>query len=444
MTQGPSLEDLYDALDNEAPLDVDSPVDRKLYVPQLHATGGINPVDELLFQVRRSKPAGTWFFTGHRGVGKSTELRRVAHELREAGHVSVVADMGEYLNLAEEISIELLLLTMMAALASEAERFLGDNALERGFIGRLKDYLTRTSVDVTEIGAALDAPGVKVNVKALFKDNPTLRERVVKAVKGSLGEFATEVRGFAADIVQQIQISKPQAKVVLILDSLERLRFGGVGADKRYDAIQQTFETYAEYLKFDTLSVIYSIPPYLPHLVPKLGTYFGVGICTLPHVKVFERPVPDRPKDEPCALGVANMLESLTRRYPRAAEVIDLALLERLVLASSGSVREFFRLVKTAATKAILGKASLPLTDERWVRAAEQELRNEMPLAEEDVLWLKKVRVKHGTGLDKIEHLPSLARLFDSGLILGYRNGADWCDVHYLLRAEIDAAPVTA
>lgn len=436
-----SLEGLYDSLDNEAPLDVDRVADRALYVANLHDNEGINPVDELLFQLKRAKSAGAWFFTGHRGVGKSTELRRVAHEMREAGHVAVVTDMGEYLNLAEEISAELLLLTMMAALSDEAERLLGANPLQRSFIARVRDYLNRTEVQVTEFGAALDAGGAKLNAKAIFKDNPVLRERVLQAVRSSLGDFVAEVREFAAEVVQHIQLAKPNAKVVLILDSLERLRFGGVDAAKRYDAIQQTFDTYAEYLKFETLNVVYSIPPYLTHLAPKLGSYFGVGICTLPHVKVFERPRVGQPKDQPFEPGVAAMLDSLARRFPDPQRVIAAPLLRRLVLASSGSPREFFRLVRTAATKAILAKAPLPMTEARWVAAAEQELRNEMPLAEEDVVWLKKVRAKHGTGLDKIENLPSLARLFDSGLILGYRNSIDWCDVHYLLRAEVDAAP---
>lgn len=435
-----SLEGLYDALDNEAPLDVDSAADRALYVANLHDNEGISPVDELLFQLKRSKSTGTWFFTGHRGVGKSTELRRVAHEMRQAGHVAVVADMGEYLNLAEEISIELLLLTMMAALSDEAERLLGANPLERGFIARIRDYLNRTEVQVTEFGAAVDAGGAKLNAKAIFKDNPVLRERVLQAVRSSLGDFVAEVRSFAADVVRRIQSARPAAKVLLILDSLERLRFGGVDAAKRYDAIQQTFDTYAEYLKFETLHVVYSIPPYLTHLAPKLGSYFGVGICTLPHVKVFERPQEGEQKDRAFEPGVAAMLDSLARRFPQPERVIDEALLRRLVRASSGSLREFFRLVRTTATKAILAKAQLPMSDIKWVAAAEQELRNEMPLAEQDVVWLKKVRMKHGTGLDKIENLPSLARLFDSGLILGYRNSVDWCDVHYLLRAEVDAA----
>ena len=436
-----SFDALYDALEDERPLDVDDPADQALYVAELHKVEGINPADELLFQVRRARQGTAWFFTGHRGVGKSTELRRVAHELRAQQHVVVVADMGEYLNLAEEISVELLLLTMMAALSDGFERQFGGQPLQRGFITRLRDYVQRTNVEVEQITAGLSGKAAKLDVKAVLKDDPTLRERIVRAAKAALGEFVAEVRLYTKEVVQYVLQHRPGAKVVLVLDSLERLRVGGTDAAKRYDAIQQTFETYADFLKFDDLLVVYSIPPYLPYLAPKLGSYYGVGICTLPHVKVFERPLPGGERDKPHDAGIRFMLDALLRRCPSAEQVIDTPLLKRLALASSGSVRDFFRLVRETCIKALLANEAAPLRNPRWTTAAEEQLRSEMPLAEEDLVWLKKVRLTHGTGLDKIENLPKLARLFDSGVILGYRNSINWCDVHFLLRDEVDRAP---
>lgn len=437
----PSFEGLYDALEDERPLDVDDPRDRALYVAELHKVDGINPADELRFQVGRAKQGATWFFTGHRGVGKSTELRRIAHELRGQHHVVVVADMGEYLNLAEEISVELLLLTMMAALSDGFERQFGGQPLERGFIARLRDYVTRTKVEVEQITMGLSGPAAKADVKAVLKDDPTLRERIVRAAKAALGEFVAEVRLYAKEVVEYVCRHRPGARVVLVLDSLERLRVSGLDAAKRYDAIQQTFETYADFLKFDDLCVVYSIPPYLPYLAPKLGSYYGVGICTLPHVKVFERPLPGGARDAAYRPGIDFMLDALLRRCPAAERVIERALLERLAIASSGSVRDFFRLIREVCIKALLADEAVPLDNPRWALAAEQQLRSEMPLAEEDVAWLRKVRQTHGTGLDKIDNLPKLARLFDRGVILGYRNSVNWCDVHFLLREEVDRSP---
>ena len=173
--------------------------------------------------------------------------------------------------------------------------------------------------------------------------------------------------------------------------------------------------------------------------VPGIGSYFGVNVCTLPHVKVFERPGPGRDRDETHQPGIDYMLDSLRRRYPDCEQVVARVQLERLARASSGSIRDFFRLLRSVCTKAPLANEPIPMTSDRWTGAAENALRGEMPLAEDDVAWLKKVRATHGTGLDSIGNLPKLARLFDSGVILGYKNGEEWCDVHYLLRQQVDS-----
>ncbi len=100
-------------------------------------------------------------------------------------------------------------------------------------------------------------------------------------------------------------------------------------------------------------------------------------------------------------------------------------------------MRDYFRLVKSVCTKALVAKAPTPLQGDNWSRMAQQVLRNEMPLADDDKVWLRKVRRTHGTGLDSMDHLHQLARLFDSGVILNYQNGENWCDVHYLLQDDL-------
>jgi hypothetical protein len=444
MLEAPSYDALYAALDLEDALDVGDAAQKALYVEGLHKVDGINPADELLLQLKRAKREGAWFFTGHRGVGKSTELLRIAHELRQEGHFVVVADMQERLNLADEIGIELLLLQMMYALSQAYEKQFGGDPLRRGFGQRIKDYFTRTTVEMPEVSVGLDTEAAKADFTLLLRDDPTLRERVVKAARASLGVFVQEVRKYAAEVVAHIAKARPGKKVVLILDSLEKLRVSGVNAEARYDAIQKTFEVHADDLKFDNLCVVYSIPPYLPYLAPRIGSYFGVGVCTLPHVKVFERPVEGSERDATHAPGIAYMLDSLRRRYPPCEQVVEKSQLERLARASSGSLRDFFRLVKFLCTKAPLGGEPIPMGNERWTEASENQLLAEMPLAGEDLQWLKTVRRTLGSGLDKIGNLPSLARLFDSGVILSYRNRQEWCDVHYLLRAQVDAAPPAA
>ena len=441
-TPTPTLEGLFKALDFDRPLDIDDPADRALYVPDLHRNGGINPIDELRGNIEISDRPGTWLFTGHRGVGKSTELRRMAHELRQQGHLVVVADMGEYLNLAEPINTELLLLTMVAALADGADRALGGDRLEASHAQRLWSWLSSTEVQLTGIDAQLSLGETKLSFKTLLKENPEFRQRVVKAVSASVGRLFSQAKTFVGQIAAEVAANAHYGrdkKVVLILDSLERLRVTGADAEACYDAIQRTFDVNGDFLKLEHIHVVYSVPPYLPFLSPRIGSYFGVEVCTLPHVKVFSTPT-DFQAAHPVqadATGVALIVQSVKRRMPAIEQLLPLPMLQRLALASSGSVRDYFRLLRSVASKARVSQAVLPLQDETLVAMAEQVLRNEMPLAEDDKAWLRLVRKTHGTGLDTMDNLHRLARLFDSGLILNYRNGREWCEVHYLLHEAI-------
>lgn len=443
-----TFEALFRSLDFERPLDVGNEQDKALYVEGMHTSEGISPVDELQVGIEMSDRPGTWLFTGHRGVGKSTELRRMAAALREQGHMVVVADMGEYLNLVEPVKTETLLLTVVAALADGADDFLGGNRLQESYASRLWHFLNTTEVSFPEVSAQLGLGGdSKLSFKAQLKDNPSFREKVVAALAGSVAPLAAQVREFAKAVCDDLrQKNGADKQVVLVLDSLERLRVTGADASVCYDAISRVFDQNAEYLKLEHIHVVYSVPPYLPFLLPRIGSYFGVAVCTLPHVKVFQTP----PKDTlgqtpntnpPRALaderGVGLMVDAVRKRYPQVEQLLPLALLEELALASSGSVRDYFRLVKSVCTKARVAKAAAPLQGDSWARMAQQVLRNEMPLATEDKVWLRNVRRTHGNGLDSMANLHQLARLFDSGVILNYRNGRDWCDVHYLLQDEL-------
>ncbi len=196
-----TFEALFRSLDFERPLDVGDPTDKALYVDKMHTTDGISPVDELRAGIEMADRPGTWLFTGHRGVGKSTELRRMANDLRVQGHLVIVADMGEYLNLVEPVKTETLLLTLVAAIADGAEQFLGGDRLAANYTTRLWEFLKTTEVHITEATAQLPLGEAKLSFKAQLKDNPVFRERVVAAVQGSVALLAAQVRTFAKSVL---------------------------------------------------------------------------------------------------------------------------------------------------------------------------------------------------------------------------------------------------
>lgn len=438
MTSSPSIKSLYQALDFERELDLDDPADRHLYVAGLHAEDGLSPVDELRANIEMAARPGTWLFTGHRGVGKSTELRRMAHELRAAGgFYVVVADMEKRINLAEPVKTETLLVSLAATLADQVDHDLGGNRAKGHYAGRLWEWLTRTEINLTVLEVKFGESGFT----AQLRENPSFRAEVQRALEASRGTWFEQVKSFIKEVADDVRLQRGAAtQVVLVLDSLERLRVSGTNAQACYEAIVQTFDVNGQFLKLDHVHAVYSVPPFLPFLVPRIGGYFGVEVCKLPHVKVFSTPDLSQGAQDvmPNPVGINGMVQSASKRYPPIEELIPRPMLDRLALASSGSVRDFFRLVKSVCTKAQVKQPVLPLQDDSLPLLAEQALRDEMPLADEDLKRLARVRVSHGVALDTMDNLHKVARLFDGGLILSYRNGVgDWCEVQLLLHDQI-------
>jgi hypothetical protein len=74
-----------------------------------------------------------------------------------------------------------------------------------------------------------------------------------------------------------------------------------------------------------------------------------------------------------------------------------------------------------------------------FARAKRQPLRKFMPpIPANHLAWLQKTTETHDTCLGKGADLPTLAHFLDNRLILNYRNGSDWYEVHPLLRDVID------
>ena len=93
------LGDLNEAM-RDRPLDLTREVDRRLYVPVYdQMPPEEDPIRLLVNQIRRSRRASTaHLFSGYRGSGKSTELRRLEIRLRDIGFDVFYLDLDGYLD----------------------------------------------------------------------------------------------------------------------------------------------------------------------------------------------------------------------------------------------------------------------------------------------------------------------------------------------------------
>ena len=290
----------------------------------------------------------------------------------------------------------------------------------------------QTKVEVKEFAARL--PGV--DIKAALKSDPDFKRRVQEAARGHVAQLAREAHDFLAEAVRFVRerASEPACKVVLLIDSVERIRGVGSEAMAVYESVRNLFFGHAELLRVPLLHIVYTIPPYLSVLGPGAGALMGGAV---PRRLVSTHVFKDRSRD-PDPEGLAVLRTVVERRYCDWSRLFDQKALDQLAISSGGDLREFFRLIRLCLP-AVRDDSQLPLSPTA-VKAAENAARSEMlPIPGEHLLWLQRIARTHDTCLEKDGELPTLAHFLDNRLVLNYRNGSDWYDVHPLLRELVDA-----
>jgi hypothetical protein len=408
-----------------------------LYVPGLHG-GGKDLMRILADRIDFDEGGGTYLFSGNRGTGKTTELMRLAKLLRQQDCEVFYVDMAEYLNLTVSVEITDFLISVLGGFSEKIDERFGTDPGRTGFFERVWNFLT-TEVNVEGLELEGGPGDVKAKLKMSLQQNPTFKQKLQKSTRGHVARLVQEARSFVNDAIDLIR-SKASAdtKVVLLLDSVERLR--GVGDKKDIAEVFKSAETlfsgHADKLRFPPLYLVCTIPPYLSALAGNLAAlYSGGKIYMLPSVHVYECCPEHGKQPVQSQEGLSAMVEIVAKRFPEWDEFLTAKKLERLAAHSGGDLRDFFRLVGLCVTEALY-QESLPLPDS-VIESAESALRNDMPLAQDDKDWLRKIQKSHDRELATLDRLPEFARLTEGKYILNYRNGDDWFDVHPLLRSAI-------
>jgi DNA polymerase III delta prime subunit len=411
-------------------------LDREKYVESLHGPADRDPVQELANQIDLSDSAGAYLFTGNRGTGKTTELLRLATILREYDCEVFYADMADYLTLTQRIEVSDFLISVLGALSEKiADRFKEDPG-KPSFFERLQSFLN-SNVQFNEI----KVPAGWIEFKAALQQNPTFKEQLQEKTRGVVEQLVKQARDFAVEAVQYVrgQRANPDGKVVLIVDSVERLRGVGDTADIRevFKSAETVFSSHADKLRFTALNVVYTVPPYLSALAGALGSvYAGGRIYALPNVHIYERCPEPGNEPVPHADGLAKMREVVEKRFSQWRDFFTEEQLARLAQHSGGDLRDYLRMLRLAVAR-LLQSGQLPVPD-ALITDAEDAVRGDMlPIADNDRAWLNKIMASHKAEVPSLDSLPDFARLQEGKYLLHYRNGENWYDVHPLLRAEV-------
>lgn len=420
--QQATLKRFFNTLKDE-PLSPENPY----YVPYLEEDASDDYISFLAQEILFSEAAGVNLLSGQRGTGKSTQLRRLRKMLEDDGCVVFLSDMREYMHMTSPVEITDFFLSIMGALAEQVAVYFQEDVLRERFWSRIGQFLKEIQID------GITVKGGWAEVKASLKDDVTFRQSVQKQMRGHVARLIKQSHDFAIEVVELVRQRRgdPDKKVVFLIDSVEQIRGVGAEAEDVYKSIENLFSGHADSLKLPLLHVVYTISPWLPALTPGLGAILGT-VHSIPSLHIYQ--TRSRYPD-PAGLGVIRRI--LEARCSDCWQIFTPEQVDRIALNTGGDLREFFFLIKQCLTRAASSGAAWPIPEE-IIEGGENNMRRGMlPIADEDATWLRLIATTHDPHLDTVQRLPLLARFFDTKLVLHYRNGEDWFDVHPLLRDAI-------
>ncbi len=424
------------------PLDPATEEDQKLYVDlgfvmedgKKIRLRGDNHIEQMHDAVRlggRGRQS-CQLFSGFSGTGKSTELRRLKSRLEEDGYCVLLADAQDHHDLGHALTLEDLTVVIAGAFGEATAHRLGHDVITKSYWQRLLDFL-QTDVELGDV----KIPGGPGDLKVGIKHQRPFWLKIRDALSLAPWKLKEHNHSFIAQCIADLRDSKPRPHgIVFILDSLEKLYAPRSELHKVMTSLVQVLSDFPEHLHLPGCHAIYTIPPYVQLMNPQLGDRYRVS-GVLPAVKVVER------ADTPYAPlrrytpGIEQLVKLVARRVP-LDKVFGARrdLLEDLIVDSGGHVRTLLRLMKELLIQS--RRRGLPPDEEalrRVVVPFRQKLENVIPRSSLGTLEqiLRQGSLK---GLEDSDH-EALAALMQNYAVLSYSNGADWFEIHPLVRETV-------
>ncbi len=310
-------------------------------------TFGVDDRDAARPILRGRHPSLYCVFCGHRGCGKSTELRRLAQRLNKPEVFFVV-----FLDALRELDYNNLnyadvLLALAKELFEALERekihvdaILLEN-LEAWFAERVETD-TKTEQFAAELKAGAKAEGGIPFLAKLFgelttalKSNSSYKEELRRIVENSFSQFAESFNRCIVAAEDAIQRAERGQRILFIVDGTDRLR------DKDRERF---FVGDVHQLKQIRSNFIYCAPISLLYESNQVQQEYNSFI--LPMIKLREKD-----KEDPLPAGYAVMKQMVYKRaHPKLFETPELV--DELIRYSGGSPRELFKLLHYAFLRA--------------------------------------------------------------------------------------------
>ena len=399
-------------------------VDMERYYVDLSAvrkTSAIEQVSQIL-DFQEPTDFRTILFTGHRGCGKSTELKRIQKQWEEQYHV-IYLEVNEETDINDARYTDLYLIVIKQV---EFElRKLGlkfDTKLLENFESWFKD-ITKETEETVERSVSIEgeatlkpeAPFIaKLMVKLLaqIKGSDKQKTTIRQTLEKDLSRLKADINLLLGDAYVKLRKKFPQYKGLLIIfDNMDRVP---------PTIAEHLFFDYAPQLQELDCTIIYTVPISVlcspknplnqfdgnPHIVPMVDIY------------QLERDRCDLNYNQTGLEAIASVIEKrvdIDAVFESRQELLDLA------KASGGHVRQLMQMIQTACLTASTRKHPKIIAEDIIYAVKQQQFSFERFIPEEHYAFLAQVCITKNVSKDDIGQL----MLFNTS-VLEYNGDKRW------------------
>ncbi len=308
-------------------------------------------------ELQEAEQHSTMLFTGHRGCGKSTELRLLQRKWQQHFHViylesEKITDINDvqytdlYLLIAQYLEYEMrqLKIKLDSKIIEDVEQWFADVIEE---LEMHKDIEIAVAGEIT-IGTSSPLPipllakflaKLTSQIKGGTKDKTTIR----RVIEKDLSRLMTSINSLLQDAEKKLIKKKPDCKGLLIV----------------FDGLDRCPPHVANKLFFDYAAQLQAIDCTIVYTVPIASLYSSRGIAktfakpyTVSMVNIYEY------EDRPDLLnyidaGLDSLVELLDKRIDVNQVFADQQILLDIIRASGGHVRDLMQMVRQACLTAI-------------------------------------------------------------------------------------------
>ncbi|MEO0455085.1 MAG: ATP-binding protein [Cyanobacteria bacterium P01_A01_bin.114] len=291
-------------------------------------------------------------FTGHRGCGKSTELRRLQRNWEKAYRVLYLeADREIDINDAYYTDLYLVIIKQVADdMAQLGLRF--DQTLLSEFENWFKEITEETEASVeksislsTAAEAGIEIPFISkllAKLLAQLRGSHTQKKKIRATLQQDIGRLKDDMNRLLQNAFEKVQQHGYEKGYLIILDNLDLVPVA-VGDRLYFD--------YAIQLQELKCTLIYTVPISVVYSDKNLNNVFGrPNVLPMVNVYQFGATVPLHPKHDQDALK--RLARMIIQRIEHKAVFASDALILHLVAASGGHVRQLMQMTATACLTA--------------------------------------------------------------------------------------------